>query len=161
VPRKSGDFRYTWFWPRWECLLMTLLPSRWFVRPWWFAAVSLVVLAVACLWLTSQPAVHAVPADEPAAAPTRVPWKTSRLVGSPAPPPPFVAARVFPNATFQHPLLLASAPGLDRLFVGEQDGVLYSLARKADAKPELVFDLRKELTTRLPRPKSARFEALY
>ena len=34
--------------------------------------------------------------------------------------------RAFPNLTFTHPLLRARPPVSDRLFVGEQDGVLYS-----------------------------------
>ena len=72
------------------------------------------------------------------------PWTTSRVVGSPDPPPPFKVVRAFPNLKFEHPLLMARAPGSNRLFVGEQAGVLYSFADKPDAKAELFFDLRKE-----------------
>src|ERR1700723_921476 len=50
----------------------------------------------------------------------RTPWTTSRVVGSPDPPPPFKVVRAFPNLKFEHPLLLARCPGSDRLFVGEQ-----------------------------------------
>src|SRR5215510_7737540 len=56
----------------------------------------------------------------------RAPWTTSRVVGSPDPPPPFKVVRAFPNLKFKHPLLLARCPGSDRLFAGEQDGMLYS-----------------------------------
>ena len=66
-----------------------------------------------------------------AAAPMRRPWTTSRVVGSPDPPPPFKVVRAFPNLKFDHPLLLARCPGSDRLFVGEQAGVLYSFAEQA------------------------------
>src|SRR5262245_14819164 len=45
-------------------------------------------------------------ADEPEKS-TRVPWKGSRVVGSPDPPPPFKVVRAFPNLKFEHPLLLA------------------------------------------------------
>src|ERR1700736_2850255 len=89
----------------------------------------------------------------PAAAETlqpraaRKPWTTSRVVGSPDPPPPFKVVRAFPNLKFEHPLLIARCPGSDRLFVGEQAGVLYSFPSKPDAKAELFFDLRKELKT--------------
>ncbi len=125
---------------------------------WSIVALPLAALTLACLRPISQPTASASSSEPPA---HRVPWRTSRVVGSPDPPPPFTAARVFPNATFDHPLLLASAPGLDRLFVGEQKGILYSLARKANARPEVVLDLRKELTARHPRPRNSRFEALY
>src|SRR5262249_47038611 len=76
--------------------------------------------------------------------PQRPPWTTSRVVGSPDPPPPFVAARAFENLKFEHPLLLARAPGSGRLFVGEQAGVLYSFPDRPDAKADLFLDLRKE-----------------
>src|SRR5262245_43347206 len=75
----------------------------------------------------------------------RQPWTTSRVVGSPDPPPPFKVVRAFPNLKFHQPLLIARAPGLDRLFVGEQAGVLHSFSDRPDAKAELFFDLRKEL----------------
>ena len=45
-------------------------------------------------------------AAEPA-KPIRSPWTTSRVVGSPDPPPPFKVVRVFPNLKFERPLLLA------------------------------------------------------
>src|SRR5262245_17976893 len=69
-------------------------------------------------------------ADEPTA---RVPWTTSRVVGSPDPPPPYKSVRVFGNVKFDKPLLMARCPGSDRHFVGEQEGKLYSLANRADA----------------------------
>ena len=34
----------------------------------------------------------------------RTPWTTSRVVGSPDPPPPFKVVRAFPNLKFDHPL---------------------------------------------------------
>ena len=40
----------------------------------------------------------------------RTPWTTSRVVGSPDPPPPFKVVRAFPNLKFDHPLLIARFP---------------------------------------------------
>jgi len=77
----------------------------------------------------------------------RVPLTTSRVTGSPDPPPPFKIVRAFPNLKFDHPLLMARAPGSDRLFIGEQDGVLYSFPDRPDAKAEIFCDLRKEVKT--------------
>jgi putative heme-binding domain-containing protein len=91
----------------------------------------------------------------------RTPWTISRVVGSPDPPPPFKVVRAFPNLKFEKPLLLAHCPGSDRLFLGEQAGVLYSFANKPDAKAELFCDLRKELTTISLHPQARGVEAVY
>src|SRR5262249_8095198 len=119
-----------------------------------FATVlSLALLAGLTAWL-------AAPAADPA-KPARRPWITSRVVGSPDPPPPFRVLRAFPNLKFEHPLLLARAPGLDRLFVGEQAGVLHSFPNRPDAKADLFFDLRKELKTIAQLPGAKEVEAVY
>jgi putative heme-binding domain-containing protein len=91
----------------------------------------------------------------------RRPWTISRVVGSPDPPPPFAVVRAFPNLKFTHPLLMARPPGSDRLFVGEQDGVLYSFRDRPDAYAELFFDLRKELKTLHQLSGAKEVEAVY
>ncbi len=93
--------------------------------------------------------------------PPRAPWTTSRVVGSPDPPPPFKVVRAFPNLKFRHPLLIARAPTGDRLFVGEQAGVLYSFPDRPGAKADLFFDLRKELKTIHLLPGAKAVEAVY
>ncbi|HEV3384509.1 MAG TPA: PQQ-dependent sugar dehydrogenase, partial [Gemmata sp.] len=104
------------------------------------SAFAIVILSIATAWHTSS-------ADEPKAEPKRKPWTTSKITGSPDPPPKFKAVRVFPEVKFHHPLLVTRCPGTDRLFVGEQEGVLYSIKPGPSAKSELFFDLRKELKT--------------
>src|SRR5262245_58925842 len=91
----------------------------------------------------------------------RLPWTTSRVVGSPEAPPPFKVVRAFPNLKFTHPLLMARPPGSDRLFVGEQDGVLYSFVGRPDARAELFCDLRKEIKTLHLLPGAKEVEAVY
>src|SRR5262249_55719165 len=81
------------------------------------------------------------------ARPVRAPWTPSHRVDSPDPPPPYKVVRAFPNVKFHPPLLIARPPGGERLFVGEQAGVLYSFPDRPDAKADLFFDLRKELKT--------------
>ena len=117
------------------------------------AAVGFALIAFAAIDGRIIPA-----ADDPKVETKRKPWTTSKVTGSPEPPPPFKSVRVFPNLKFNHPLLIARCPGSDRLFVGEQEGVLYSFANKPDAKAELFFDLRKELKTidQLPGAKGGR-----
>jgi putative heme-binding domain-containing protein len=73
---------------------------------------------------------------------TRAAWKTSRIHGSPEPPLPFVAERVFPALKFTNCLDLAAMPGSDRLFVVEQAGKIFSFPNKPDVKQaDLVIDL--------------------
>ena len=91
----------------------------------------------------------------------RPPWTTSHVQGSPDPPPPFKVVRVFPKLKFDHPLLLALCPGSNRLFVGEQAGVLYSFANRPDASADLFFDLRKEIKTTYLLPGAKEIEAVY
>jgi putative heme-binding domain-containing protein len=100
-------------------------------------------------------------AAEPIAKPVRVPWTTSRVIGSPDPPPPFKIVRAFPNLKFDKPLLLARCPGSERLFIGEQSGVLYSFVDKLDATADLFIDLRKEITTIHLTPDAQSVEAVY
>src|SRR5437773_6258424 len=108
------------------------------------AALALAEMLVA--WLVPLSACALEPPEHSASS-MRTPWTTSRVTGSPEPPPPFKVVRAFPNLKFEKPLLLTRCPRSDRLFVGEQGGVLYSFANRPDAKADLFCDLRKELTT--------------
>ncbi len=122
--------------------------------------VFLTVLALPLLLVPGFMAQLGSFAAEPA-NPIRTPWTTSRVVGSPDPPPPFKVVRVFPNLKFERPLLLARCPGSDRLFVGEQAGVLYSFPNHQDARADLFFDLRQELTTLRLLPEAKEVESVY
>jgi putative heme-binding domain-containing protein len=91
----------------------------------------------------------------------RKPWTTSKVVGSPEPPPKFKTVRAFPEAKFNHPLLIVKCPGSDRLFVGEQEGRLYSLANKPDAKRDVFLDLRKDYKALVPNANATGIGELY
>jgi putative heme-binding domain-containing protein len=94
---------------------------------------------------------HALPPDkEPPQRPpgikARTPWTTSRITGSPDPPPPYRLERVFPKLAFKNPLLLTRAPGMSRFFVGEHAGKIYSFPIDPQcAKADLFLDLTTEL----------------
>lgn len=76
----------------------------------------------------------------------RVPWTTSRITGSPEPPPPYRTERIYPRLSFQNPLDIAFAPGSDRLFVVEQSGKIYSIPQEPDCrKADLFLDLPREV----------------
>ena len=87
-----------------------------------FRPALILVLAVAAL----QASASAV-ADEPTAEPafgmqTRTPLTTSRVVGSPEPPPPYVVEPIFVNVQWDRPLYIKPEPGTNDLFVIEQGG---------------------------------------
>src|SRR5688500_13640478 len=67
-----------------------------------------------------------------AVAPTRKPWTTSRVVGSPDPPPPYRAADAFPNLRFEKPVHVTHAPGGDRLFVCQEQGKIFSFPNRRE-----------------------------
>ena len=72
----------------------------------------------------------------------RQPWTTSRVKGSPEPPLPYQAQRVFPNLNFEQPTVLTNAPGTDRLFVVEQQGRIYSIsADNSRQEADLFLDV--------------------
>src|SRR5262245_49272249 len=141
-----------------------LMPSSRRVGRRRFVAVLALPLLLAAGFL-ARPGSSATEPPEPRdggkAPPARTPWTTSRVVGSPDPPPPFKVVRAFPKLRFQHPLLLARCPGSDRLFVGEQEGVLYSFADRPDATADHFFDLRKEIKTVQLLPDAREVEAVY
>ncbi|MCS6863461.1 MAG: PQQ-dependent sugar dehydrogenase [Gemmataceae bacterium] len=124
-------------------------------------------LVVGCLGLVGV-AVLVVPVggqggqQNPPRQPQRPPWTTSKIVGSPDPPPKYKSVRVFPKARFQRPDLIARCPGMDRLFIGEQAGAIYSLdLTNPQAQPDLFLDLRKDYAALVPNPKAQGMGELY
>ncbi|MFT5095406.1 MAG: hypothetical protein ACI93T_004253, partial [Porticoccaceae bacterium] len=61
-------------------------------------------------------------AEMPFGIEKRVPWSTSKMVGTPEPPSPYLLERVFPQLTFKNPVELLPVPGTDRMLVVEVDG---------------------------------------
>ncbi len=115
------------------------------------SALALATAAIVLVSLPRRPAAGAPPDSErPHGIASRTPWTTSRLAGSPDPPPPFRVERAFPKLAFKNPLLMATMPNSDRLFVGEQAGRIYSFpndpaAEKADLFADLAADLKGSL----------------
>ena len=97
------------------------------------------VVAGLVAWLAVSAAEPPRPKESEPAKSARTPWTTSRVVGSPDPPPPFKVVRAFPNLKFEHPLLIARYPGGNRLVVGEQSGVLYSFADQPGRQGRPLF----------------------
>lgn len=76
----------------------------------------------------------------------RVPWTTSRVRGTPDPPPPYRTELAFPKLRFEEPLAMAYAPGSDRAFVAQRFGKVVSFPNDpAVEKADLAFDLKKQI----------------
>lgn len=87
---------------------------------------------------------------KPAGLEQRVPWTTSRIMGSPEPALPYVTQPAFPALHFNQCLDMAAAPGSDRLFVLEQTGKIFSFPCRQDvASADLVIDLAQAVATGL------------
>lgn len=77
----------------------------------------------------------------------RVPWTTSRLIGSPDPPTPFRLTRAFPQVTFKGPVFIAQDPLSDRLFVAEYDGRIFSFRpNDSTGQKDLFLDLGRGIS---------------
>ncbi|HTK76485.1 MAG TPA: PQQ-dependent sugar dehydrogenase [Gemmataceae bacterium] len=100
-------------------------------------------------------------ADGGEGVPARKPWTTSRVVGSPEPPPPYRIERAFPNVKLYRPLLFARIPGSDRVVVAEHERKVYSFRNQPDATPDLFFDPMTELKTLNQNPGAKGVETVY
>src|SRR5436189_1832619 len=86
----------------------------------------------AFIWLAPLPAIlvgwslsaldgNADASAKPFGLDKRIPWTTSRVVGSPNPPLPYRVRRVFPKLQIPCPIAVAHEPGSDRLIVIYQE----------------------------------------
>src|SRR5712671_6891214 len=92
----------------------------------------------ALLFITALLVVLVCPAGHSA---PRVPWTTSRVVGSPNPPAPLRVEKMFPKLKFDAPVDAGAMPGSDLIFVLEQKGKLYSFPARVDSdRANLVFN---------------------
>jgi putative heme-binding domain-containing protein len=127
---------------------------------------ALAAALVGSIWLRPPLSPHEAAGQAGKARPhgltKRVPWTTSRVVGSPDPPHPYRIERAFPKLTFRNPLLMARAPGGKRLFVGEHYGKIFSFPDDQHCeKADLFINLPKEIRTWEPKKDGKRFDALY
>ena len=105
--------------------------SRWLGAA---AGIALTGLAVFLLPVQSAP--------KPYGIDKRVPWTSSRVVGSPDPPSPYMAVRAFPHLEFEVPTVITRAPGTKRLFVATNNGRIVSFEDKRDAREvEVMLEL--------------------
>lgn len=75
----------------------------------------------------------------------RIPWTSSRVVGSPDAPDAFVVERILPAVEFKNPVDFALEPGTNRWWVLQLDGKLFVVDPEKNVAPELVHDARAEI----------------
>jgi putative heme-binding domain-containing protein len=82
----------------------------------------------------------------------RVPWKSSRVRGSPEPPSPYKTEIAFPKLKFDEPLDITSARDCGRLFVTERFGRIFSFRIDPQVeRSDLLLDLNQVLGRTEPR----------
>lgn len=75
-------------------------------------------------------------------------WTTSRVVGTPEPPPPYRTELAFPKLKFRNPVVLAKPPGMARYFMGEQSGRIFSFSSDPQCeRADLALDVERDLLT--------------
>jgi uncharacterized repeat protein (TIGR03806 family) len=104
----------------------------------------LVPLLVAAGWLLCDSrAADPVRKDKPVGLDRRTPWTTSRVKGSPEPPPEYRTEVAFPRLKFDEPLDMAFVPGHNRPAVAERHGKIYSFANDVKTeKADLLLDVK-------------------
>jgi len=108
---------------------------------------TLMGVTLAIVWAVSdrsEPAAAQEPKRKAFGLEKRVPWTTSKVIGSPEPPPPYRTELAFPKLPkFEEPLDLTFAPGTDRLFVAGRWGKIWSFVNKKDVeKADLALEFK-------------------
>jgi uncharacterized repeat protein (TIGR03806 family) len=103
------------------------------------AAIAVCLVISACPALSQQ---------RPFGMEKRIPWLTSRIVGSPDPPPKYRLIRAFPRVTFDHPVYIAQDPVSERLLVAEYSpGKIYSfLPGDPSGKKDLFLSIPRGIS---------------
>jgi uncharacterized repeat protein (TIGR03806 family) len=78
----------------------------------------------------------------------RVRWTTSKVLGSPEPPYPYVFRRAFPGVKFENPVYMVPEPGTDRIFILQYPkGLVFSIKddpKSKQVQPILAFPVGKD-----------------
>jgi uncharacterized repeat protein (TIGR03806 family) len=99
--------------------------------------------------------------QEPVGIAKRTLWTTSRVQGTPEPPPPYRSEVAFPRMTFSEPLDLVQAPGSDRLIIAQRRGKIFTFHNDPKAEKELLLDVKKSIYAIVCHPKFAENGYLY
>ncbi|MFM8272516.1 MAG: PQQ-dependent sugar dehydrogenase [Gemmata sp.] len=135
------------------------------MRAFFLALIPAALVAAGAYLLA--PSTAAEPREAPAARKAsgierRVPWTTSKLVGSPEPPDPFTMVKTYPKVSFNEALELTAVPGKKQWLVAERHGKVYALDMDpAKAEKKLVLDIGRTVYGLVPHPKFGENGYLY
>jgi uncharacterized repeat protein (TIGR03806 family) len=115
------------------------------MRRWiMFATIIAIGLVLVNCHATTGEQADKAPVRKESGLEKRVLWTTSKVIGSPEPPPPYKTEPAFPKLPkFEEPLDLTYAPGTSRLFVAERWGKIYSFVNRKDVdKADLALEFK-------------------
>lgn len=89
-------------------------------------------------------------------------WNSSRITGSPEPPPPLKQVIRYPNLNFRQPLYLSRDPANQRMWVITRDGQVLSFADQPQVEAaDLFADFRASFDQLVPHPDATRVNNVY
>jgi putative heme-binding domain-containing protein len=92
----------------------------------------------------------------------RVPWTTGSVTGSPDPPPAFRTSRKYQHLKFDGPLMVRTDPTLQRIWICQRDGKVFSFAAHRDVDhADLFLDAAGSLAQLTPHDTPARIGYVY
>jgi uncharacterized repeat protein (TIGR03806 family) len=94
-----------------------------------------------------SPSIIADGNERPYGMVSRIPWTTSRIEGTPEPPPNYTVQRAFPKLKFDQPVFIAQEPGTSRFLVAELGGKIFAFTSETpdDASRELFLDTKRQI----------------
>ena len=100
--------------------------------------------------------------EKPFGLDKRTPLTTSKVKGTPEPPSPFVAQRVFPNLMFAQPLHVVKEPTSQRLFVVQRAGKIRVITHDQSLKESpILLDLKRDTFSLCIHPNYAKNGYIY
>ena len=109
------------------------------------------IVGITCAFLSlvaalpSALAEEAVPKDRPVGLERRIPLTTSRVVGSPEPPPPYKPEKIYPNLTIKQPLTFEAEPGTSDYLVIQHLGFWSAPGKILRVKGDRSTDKAEEI----------------
>lgn len=123
-------------------------------RPVYLGPVALLVLPLLAVFVARRSL-----ADEAVQRPL---WTTSKITGSPEPPPPLKQVLRYPKLKFDQPLYIELDPAKQRLWVITRDAKVFSFCDEPDVEAgDLFVDLKDVFKQLSPHPTAARVNTAY
>ena len=108
-------------------------------------AIILSIIIVGVLLCGAIPTSEETENSKPYGIAERIPWTTSRVVGTPDPPLPYHVQKTFSKLQLTNPVYIEGEPGTDHLLVVQQNGKIFRFESQSDVETtELLLDPGRE-----------------